>query len=179
MAHDEWVRIATVRNVQAPKRELHIAPDPTHGHALDLDAEWLWLRQSPQARVMKHRVVAWKGMDESPIAVLGPGTTQDMCATLKGAEVVLSQEEMPDDSDGSWQGADAWIGFTVKTADGETLGTVEQCFATALNAALRVKDGYAKLFGFPVIPETVLAVDLDKGEITVGNLAPYRVDDED
>jgi ribosomal 30S subunit maturation factor RimM len=65
------------------------------------------------------------------------------------------------------------------TEAGEELGKVVQVFSTAHNAAVQVEDPAGNFFSVPLIDKVVLAMNLEKGEITVGDLAPYRVDDAD
>ena len=156
-----------------------MTPLPEYEAALHDGVEWLCLQAATgEGRLGKHRVVAWKGTEDAPIATLGPGTPQDLVATFKGWDVYAAKEDLLEPEE-TWQDLGGWIGFSVVGEDGVELGTVAQCFATAQNAAVQVERANGKHFSFPVIEETVRAVDLEKGEVTVGDLTPYRVDDED
>lgn len=176
----DCVQVATVKSVHPTRRELTLDVEVAYLDRVSwVDVEWLYLCASPQDRVKKHRVLDWKGTDTAPIATLGPGTPQDMMANLKGCQVLVEEEELAETGPGELLEVKQLLGCKLVTEAGEVLGKVVQVFSTAHNAALQVEDPAGNYFSIPLIEEVALAMNLENAEITVGDLAPYRVDDED
>lgn len=89
--------------------------------------------------------------------------------TLHGAELTIPRHEAAPLPEGRHYRFEL-VGLTARTADGALVGEVVEIFSTGGNdvATIRGRKGEILL---PLLPETVLAVDVDGGTMTV---APPR-----
>ena len=84
----------------------------------------------------------------------------------KGAELWVTRENAVPLEEGEYYIADL-IGLLVRSDEGEELGTIKDVLQTGANDVYEVERKDGKPLLLPVIPECVLSVDLEKGEVLV------------
>ena len=85
---------------------------------------------------------------------------------LKNCILLADRAQLPPLEDGAYYIADL-IGLEVKTEDGTLLGTISDVLQTGANDVYEVRRPGQKDLLIPVIPQTVLNVDLDEKTVTV------------
>lgn len=169
-----WVRIGTVRSVNSGRRELRIQPDADHAHALEGLA---WLHLQPRGAAVKRcKVVSLTEMGGNWRAVLSPGVPREWMDALVKAAVLLDEAEYePEDRELYVRDLE---GMKVFDADGETIGTVTEIYEGAANAAFTVEKTNGGTLTLPMIEQVFLDIDGERGEIRLGDIAPYVVDSD-
>ncbi len=84
----------------------------------------------------------------------------------KGAELWVTRENAVPLEEGEYYIADL-IGLLVRSDEGEELGTIKDVLQTGANDVYEVERKEGKPLLLPVIPECVLSVDLEKGEVLI------------
>ena len=84
---------------------------------------------------------------------------------LKGAEVIVERDELPELEDGTYYWADL-MGIEVVTADGRRLGRIASIFATGSNDVYVVRGSETETL-VPALASVVRAVDLKRGIMRV------------
>jgi 16S rRNA processing protein RimM len=84
---------------------------------------------------------------------------------LRGAEVMVPAEELPEPSDREFYYFQA-IGCEVTTTGGQRIGTVEEVFSTGANDVLVVRDAGHEVL-VPAIEDVVKSIDLEARTIVV------------
>lgn len=91
---------------------------------------------------------------------------RNMAETLIGKQVEVPFSELPKRPKGEYYIFDL-IGLKVVTEEGETVGTLNEVLRTGANNVYAVKQPSGEELYLPAIPSVVLAVDIDKGIMTV------------
>lgn len=173
---DPWIRIGAVRSVNPARRELRVAAVPTQAHQFDA-MEWVGLA-AEDGVVLRCRVSSVKRRNNDVTIALGPGVTRDTVAAMKRFAVFMEEGARKPQPEGDWSLTDL-IGLAV-TGPGDTmLGTVREVIEAPANAVMEITkpDGGSVLL--PVIEQVIESIDLKNGRMTVGDITPYAVDDED
>ena len=84
----------------------------------------------------------------------------------RGAELWIDREQAVTLEEGEYFIADL-VGLAVMTDEGERLGSLKEVIRTGANDVYEVLMENGKTVLLPVIPECVLDVDLEKGEVLV------------
>ncbi|MCI9068120.1 MAG: 16S rRNA processing protein RimM [Lachnospiraceae bacterium] len=84
----------------------------------------------------------------------------------RGAELWIDREQAVPLEEGEYFIADL-VGLAVMTDEGERLGSLKEVIRTGANDVYEVLMENGKTVLLPVIPECVLDVDLEKGEVLV------------
>lgn len=173
---DAWIEIGRVRSVQATRREARIAPHGGKSHEF-ADRSWLHVRSGGNA--LRLKVEKMQAIGDEFRVVFAPGVPRDTVGVLRGALVLLPASEARGLApDREWRLPDL-VGLRVVDVQGETLGEVSEVYETAADGAF----GIAKTGGghmlLPAIPQVVLEIDFTAETLTVGDIAPYVVDDAD
>ena len=169
-----WVPIAVVRSVNPARRELRVEPRPGYGHLLDAPG-WVHVARGKTPLRCKVAEAAWHG--EVAILRLAPGVPRDLAAGMKGAELVCAAETCAAPEAGL-DDLESLTGMRVRLEDGSLLGTVSEVYAGRGNAAITVeKTGGGRVL-LPVIEALIREVDGARGELRVGDIAPYAVHEE-
>ena len=122
-----------------------------------------WIRGDGAARVFE--VVEARPHGANVIARLAGCDDRDVAATLRGSEIAVPRDALPDPGAGATYWADL-VGLKVVNLRGETLGEVTGLVATGANDVLQVAgEGSTRLV--PYIAQVVREVDLARGEIRV------------
>lgn len=95
---------------------------------------------------------------------------RDAAAALKGLDVAVPREELPEAAENEYYWSDL-IGLAVVNAQGETLGKVADVLETGANDVLVVEDERERLI--PFVAQVILEVDLAAGQINVDWGADY------
>jgi 16S rRNA processing protein RimM len=100
----------------------------------------------------------------SVVAKLKECDDRDAALALKGAEVAVPREALPENEAGEYYWADLQ-GLRVVNLHGEELGRVSHLLATGANDVLVVQGGRERLI--PFVDAYVVKVDLAQGELVV------------
>ena len=173
---DKRISIGTVGAVNPARRELRVKPASAHDHQFN-QLHRLWLLPQDGSAVACAVQSLHRAKDHVRI-VLGPGTPRECVAQMKGAAVAISMDDVVARPDGLIS-VDLLEGMTVQDGDGMSLGRVTATYSSGGHDVAEVDAGDGGLFHFPLVPEAVVEVDLDRGLITVGDLTPFRVDNAD
>ncbi|MFO7775545.1 MAG: hypothetical protein R6W89_07070 [Candidatus Hydrogenedentota bacterium] len=172
---EELVYSGKVVSIRPDRREVRI--DPVPGMEERIEAEgWVWFREST-GREWKCKVVEVRRTGQGAVITISAGTPKDTVARLRGAEALTSAP--PEGESEPMYGLEDLHGLAVAHADGTMAGHVTDLYEGKAHdmAAVETPDG-AELI-IPLIPQVVESVDLEAGIITVGDLTPYSVSDED
>jgi 16S rRNA processing protein RimM len=93
-----------------------------------------------------HLVVKFEGLDD-----------RDLAFKLKGRQVGVARDELPPADDDEYYWSDL-IGVAVENTLGESLGTIQDVFATGANDVLVVKNDVERLI--PFVDGVVISVDI-------------------
>ena len=107
---------------------------------------------------------------KSLVARLDGCNDRDAAAALKGMEVAVPREALPEAAENEYYWSDL-IGLAVVNAQGETLGKVADVLETGANDVLVVEGERERLI--PFVAQTILEVDLAAGRINVDWGADY------
>lgn len=118
------------------------------------DGEWQSAKVAEGQRHGKSVILRFDGVDE-----------RDTAATLIGAEIGVSREQLPDPESGQFYWSDL-IGLKVVRADGVELGTIDSMLETGAHDVMVVKGEQEILIPF-VVDEFVINVDLANGRVDV------------
>lgn len=171
-----WTTIGRVVSVNVVKREVRIRLIAPETGIVD---ESMPLRFMPGGgKPIRCQAAAIRRIGGTAVAVLGPGVPKEMVAAFKGAEVAvpagkaaMPRTELPS--------VEELTGMTVAGESGEIVGAVTGAFRTPAHAVIQVRQRDGSTFLFPVVAEAIAGVDLERGVLTVRELAPYAVYDED
>jgi ribosomal 30S subunit maturation factor RimM len=165
-----------VGTVNPARRELRVKPASAHDHQFN-QLRRLWLVPQDGSAVACAVQSLHRTKDYVRV-VLGPGTPRDFVEKVKGAVVSISVDDVVPRPDGMYS-VDLLEGMTVQDGDGVSLGRVCATYSSGGHDVAEVDVGDGGLFHFPLVPEAVVEVDLDRALITVGDLTPFRVDNAD
>ena len=122
-----------------------------------------WLRDDRAAR--EYEVMEARPHGASVVARLAGCDDRDVAATLKGCEIAVPRDALPEPGAGEVYWADL-IGLKVVNLRGDTLGEVVGLLSTGANDVLRVTGaGTERLL--PYTAQVVREVDLPSGEMRV------------
>jgi len=122
-----------------------------------------WIQGDGTAR--EFEVVEARPHGASVIARLAGCDDRDAAATLKGREVAVPRDALPDPGEGATYWADL-VGLRVVNLRGQVLGEVVGLIATGANDVLRVAGADSERL-LPYIAAVVREVDLARGEMRV------------
>ena len=112
-----------------------------------------------------YRVDEAKGHSGTVVAKLDGIESREQALKLKGSEVSVRREALPQADEGHFYLADL-IGLEVRSVGGEPLGKVKRFFTNGAQDVMEVA-GNGKLRLLPWIPEVVKNVDLPRRKIDV------------
>lgn len=111
------------------------------------------------------KVLDGKSQGKGIIALLEETENRDDAVRWIGLDIAIARDDLPEPEEGHYYWSDL-EGLTVKKTNGEAIGIVASLLATGANDVLVVRGEIERLIPF-VMHDTVVAVDLDNGEITV------------
>ena len=114
--------------------------------------------------------------DETAIVTLGPGVSRDIAGQLRGANAVLAPDELPPRPEGEVRLTDL-LGLRVLEPTGVVLGTVSEVFEGPANDAFAIERPDGRHCVLPVIDAVIEDIDLARGEIRVGDITPFVVEE--
>jgi 16S rRNA processing protein RimM len=104
------------------------------------------------------------------VAQLQGCNDRDAAAGLKGLEIAVPRDALPETEDDEYYWADL-IGLEVVNVQGEHLGKVTELLETGANDVLVVEGERERLI--PFVAQVILKVDLEAGQISVDWGADY------
>jgi 16S rRNA processing protein RimM len=122
------------------------------------------------ARWKRYQVTNARVQGEAVIAQLAGCEDRDAAAALRGQEVAVSREELPQPAANEWYWSDL-IGLRVINLAGEDLGVIARMLRTGANDVLVVEAERERLV--PFIAGVVKEVDLAAGVMRVDWSAEY------
>ncbi len=173
---DAWIPVGVVQSVQAQRRELRVKARPGRGAAIV--AQDVLLLERANGGTLRCKVLHARETERYCLIVLVPGVPRDTVAELAGARVLGPKTAVARDGAVPLD-LEALRGLRVVDEDGAAVGKVSALYDGKAHAIVEIRKPEGGALTIPVIPETVLDVDLGAGVITVGALAPYSVHDED
>ncbi|NNF18006.1 MAG: ribosome maturation factor RimM [Gammaproteobacteria bacterium] len=121
---------------------------------------------SDGTRWRQHEVLEGRPQGKGLVARLANVTDRDAALALKGAQIGVARDCLPDAGDGCYYWTDL-IGLTVRTTDHVTLGRITQMMETGANDVMVIDDDQRQRLVPFVMQQVVKAVDLKEGMITV------------
>ena len=113
----------------------------------------------------RFRVKGVRGGGRFAILALEGVDTQESAEELKGRQVFVPRDQLPEAEPGSFYAGDV-EGLTVIDAQGQVLGVVEEIFDNGAHEVYVVRDGSREIL-LPVVNGVVVEVDLDAGRMVV------------
>ena len=170
---DSWLEVGRVRSASAPAREVRVVVKADYEYVF-ADMAWIRFRRGSDDR-LRCKVLRVRLDGDTAIVALSPGVSRDVVGKLRGARVILTPDELPPEPGRKIRLADL-IGLRVVMPDGKEMGAVVEAFKGPANDAIAVErpDGGQSIL--PVIDLVIQSVDLEQGEIHVGDIAPYVVE---
>lgn len=164
-----------VVSVRPDRREVRVDPVPGMEERIEAGG-WVWFRGAT-GREWKCKVIGVRQTGQGVVITVSAGTPKDTIAQLRGADALA-----PAPPEGEYEPMytlDDLRGLAVAHADGTIAGHVTDLYDGKAHAmaAVETPDGAEVII--PLIPRVVESVDLEAGLITVGDLTPYSVSDED
>jgi len=176
----EWISIGSIRSVNPARRELRIAPEPAHAHEFE-SLEWIRVaarETGPDG--IRCRVTALEMLPEGGVvATLSAGVTREAIGRMKGGAVTMAPEELRDAPAADEDGVTGLVGCSVVNAAGESLGLIVDEIETGLNGAVVIAKTEGGTLILPLIEQVVMEIDLERAVMTVGDIAPYAVEEND
>jgi 16S rRNA processing protein RimM len=155
-------RIAAPHGVRGSVKAKPLSGDPA---ALLAFQEW-WLRTRTGGAWAPYRVIDSRLQSTMLVAELEGISDRDAAAALRGAEIGVPREWLPELAENEYYRADL-IGLTVANRNGEVLGKVLEFVESGAHPILRVgnEEGAERLI--PWVAQHVVAVDPAAGRIDV------------
>lgn len=130
--------------------------------------EFWWLGSGSEWR--PYQVTRAERRGAALVAKLEGCDDRDAAAALRGREIAVARDELPQTGANEWYWTDL-IGLEVKNAAGEVLGRLTRILRTGANDVLVVEGERERLI--PFIEDVVREVDLAAGAIRVEWSADY------
>jgi 16S rRNA processing protein RimM len=165
VSSQEWVIIGKIVGVHGVKGEVKIVP------AVEDPAFWRTLKTMYlHGRLRRELKVQSVRLHQNTVLVLFEGFADRTAAeSLRSRDVAVPFAWLPALEDDEYY-VTQLIGLSVRTTEGETLGTVTDVLFTGANEVYVVKgDSYGEVL-IPAIASVVETVDLEAGTITINLL---------
>ena len=171
-----WVRAGKIRSVNPARRELRLTPTrEVAGASANIAGARVILADGATVACKVEHVNA---TPDGWILTLGAGAPRDTVAAMKNAalEVMLPKRKrsVPDELT-----AEDWIGLNVVGADGARIGVIRGCIESRAHDILEIKRPDGQEFLLPAVEQTIESIDLETGQVTVGDMRPYVIDHAD
>lgn len=171
---DAWIAIGRVRSVNPRAREVRVEVLGDYGRAFE-GMEWIRFVRDP-AGPLRCKVTAVRGDAKVAVVVLGAGLPRDVVGQLRGARVVAAPAEIPARKSEGWRLEDL-VGMAVLAEGKKPFGTVREVYEGPANDAFAVDQTGGGRCVLPVIPELIVAVDLDGRTVEIGDVGPFIVEE--
>ena len=121
------------------------------------------LKKGDETRTIN--VVGGSSQGKTIVAQLDGVTDRDQAASLMGFEVLITEAQLPETSEGEYYWSDL-VGLKVETEQGVPLGVVESLLETGANDVLIIKGERERAIPF-LREQTIKLIDLESGVIIV------------
>lgn len=168
------IELATVSAANPSRREIRLRVRKGLKEALASQTHLQLVLSDGEAMACKVNTVRPAG-DES-IVELAPGTTRDNVARMRDAAVMIDAPEPAQD----WQALpEDLVGFQVEAKGLGPLGEVVGIIVTNANDVLEISKTTGGGMLLPLIDRVIERVDWDTQRLFLGDIEPYRVDDNE
>lgn len=162
-------RVAAPYGVRGAIKVQPLSTDP----AALLDHRQWWLRTRAQPSQWQPRVVQSARMHGAALVAQVEGIdTREAAAALRGAEVGIPRDDLPELPPGEYY-QDDLVGMRVENREGVALGRVAGFAESGAHPLLQVADGAGVERLIPWVGQYVIQVDVDAGRIDVDWPAEY------
>ncbi|MGE5088042.1 MAG: ribosome maturation factor RimM [Candidatus Levyibacteriota bacterium] len=162
-------RIAAPYGVRGAIKVQPLSADP----AALLDHRQWWLRSRGEPPQWQPRAVQSARMHGAALVAQVDGVdTREAAAALRGAEVGVPRDELPELAPGEYYQGDL-VGMTVENREGVALGRVAGFVESGAHPLLQVTDGAGIERLIPWVAQYVIEVDVGAGRIGVDWPADY------
>jgi 16S rRNA processing protein RimM len=155
---DALIQVGKITRTHGTRGELKVLPGEGSSGAWR-EAEVVFLGSE------SFRVRSVRGGGRFAILALEGVDTLESAEALKGRQVFVSRDQLPEAEPGSFYAGEL-EGLTVVTAQGRVLGVLEEIFDNGAHEIYVVRDK-AKEILLPVVDGVVVEVDLDAGRMVV------------
>lgn len=172
---ERTIHIGTVTAVNPARRELRVTV--VKGRTREFEApEWLRVvrRDGHEARC---RVARTRHSGNSAIVALAPGVTRDSVAEMKGAAIVVRENEQRPRNAAEFD-LDELVGLSVRALDGTEIGTIVVAYETKANGVIEIEKKSGGTLLLPAIESVIDDIDWDGRAMVVRDIAPYAVDED-
>ncbi len=166
----------TVTSVNPARRVLRVKPAPG-GERLLEGAEWIFVNLRDDT-TLRCRTAATAPGEAVLTVTLAPGVTRDAVARMKGASVAVAEGGACGAED-TWRHVSELLHFTVMDKGGHRVGAIAEVYATGANAVFDIEKSGGGRILLPAIDEVIARVDVPGRTLTVRDIAPYAVEEED
>ncbi|MCX5772450.1 MAG: PRC-barrel domain-containing protein [Candidatus Hydrogenedentes bacterium] len=165
--------IGVVRSVSPARREIRVTPLAGAEHLFDR----LGLVEVVLADkvVLRCRIQEVRDETGCKILTLTPGVPRETVARMKGARLVAAAE--PAAAEATYQFEDL-DGLTVLDKTGSVIGTVTSLYSAGGNDAIEITRPGGGTILLPAVDQVIAAVNVDRGEMVVNDIAPYAVEED-
>ena len=159
-----------MRSANPARRELRVGPR-TDGERWPGDAQWLHLTLADGERA-RWRVESVREDRGEWVVTVAAGVTRDNVARARKAVVMVEAAEV----EAAERRANGWVGFIVEDGSGHCVGTVSDEYNTGAHDVIEVARSDGGTLILPVIDQTIDRVDVARGVLVLGDVAPYAVE---
>lgn len=152
------IQVGKITRTHGTRGELKVLPGKGSSGAWR-DAEVVFLGEE------RFRVRGVRGGGRFAILALEGVDTLESAEALKGKDVFVTRDQLPEMEPGSFYAGDL-EGLTVETAQGQVLGVLEEIFDNGAHDVYVVRDETREIL-LPVVDGVVVEVDLDAGRMVV------------
>lgn len=157
-----WIRIGRVARAHGIRGEILVRADDPDSTSL-LSQEQLHLRDA-QGAIQPRRILGARvNRGEYRIRLEGV-EDRNAAETLRGLEVLLTRDQLPETEEGEYYTADL-LGLEVVGLDGQVLGKVERLLDTGGVPVLEVQG--EREWQIPLVEQFVKRIDLEGGRMEV------------
>lgn len=170
---ESHTRIGRIKSVNPARREVRI--DAPKARVRDAESwSWLYIEES-DGELSRYKIARAALKGECAVVELAPGVPRDTVRLLKGRRVLRPKAASEPKFSFDGEATDL-VGMTIESNDGSLLGEIVAGFETKANGVLEVlrPDGSSLLL--PLVPEVIEGIDLDKGKVIAGDIAPFAVE---
>lgn len=157
------IQVGKITRTHGTRGELKVLPGQGSSGAWRY-AEVVYLGEERQ-RASRFRVKGIRGGGKFAIMALDGVDSLESAELLKGQNVFVPRDQLPESEPGSFYAGDL-EGLTVVTARGQMLGVLEEIFDNGAHDIYVVRDKTREIL-LPVVEGVVVEVDLDAGRMVV------------
>ena len=157
------ILVGQITRTHGTRGELKVLPgEGSSGAWRETEVVFLGAEREQASRF---RVKGVRGGGRFAILALEGVDTLESAEELKGRQVFVPRDQLPEAEPGSFYAGDV-EGLTVIDAQGQVLGVVEEIFDNGAHEVYVVRDGSREIM-LPIVDGVVVEVDLEAGRMVV------------